>query len=196
MNVCGLTMSSRSNTCEYPNTRTLSPLPSLMTHPWHKQSLMIPPRHKLLRDPLIFHRRIDNHPLAQLAHLVPEYFLPRRLTLWHGIRSALRLALGMLLGRNLDVGGIFQQVDPDDIAVFEVAQHAARGCFRGGVEDGGGAAGAGLAAVADAWELGVSLHLEDGRKRRRGGCEGGGWGGQGAETGKLQGKQELRKREG
>src|SRR5215468_10077524 len=119
---------------------------ALVTIAWHAA---------LLRDALVFDRRLEHHAFGELIDEVALDFLPRRLAVRIGVAATLlqrRAPLGELRGRDQDIGGALVQIDAYAVAGLKEREAAASGGFRGRVEDRGRARRAGLAAVADARE--------------------------------------------
>src|SRR5262245_61358439 len=140
----------------------------LVTIAWHAA---------LLRDALVFDRRLEHHAFGELIDEVALDFLPRRLTVRIGVAAALlqrRAPLGKLGGRDQNIGSALVQIDAHAVAGLEQRESAAGGGFRRRVEDRGRARRAGLAAVADARkrhnafleQRGGRLHVDDFRGAR------------------------------
>ena len=124
------------------------------------QSMIMPWRRPLLRHPLILGCTIQHHPFTQLPRLPSENILPRCLALRHFIPALfLQLApsAGQFLVRDQDSHDALREVDAEDVPVSQQSQVSTGGGFGAGVEDGGGAGGAGLATVADAGERSYAL---------------------------------------
>src|SRR5262245_57345068 len=117
---------------------------ALMTIAWHAA---------LLRDALVFDRRLEHHAFGELIDEVALDFLPRRLAVRIGVAAAFvqrRAPLGEFRGRDQDIGCALVQIDAHAVAGLEQREAAAGGGFWRRVEDRGRARRARWALVADA----------------------------------------------
>src|SRR3977135_525192 len=113
---------------------------------------MIIPWHVLLRDALIFDRRLEHHALGELVDHAALDLLPGRLAR-RIFEAALllqrRAARGELGVRNQDIGRALVEVDAHAVAGLEQGKPTARCRLGRSVENRGRARRAGLAAVAE-----------------------------------------------
>src|SRR6185312_17130197 len=129
--------------------------------------LVIIPRHELLRDALIFDRRLEHHAVGKLIDHAALNLLPRRLMRRIGEAALLlqrRTAPRQLGLVHQNVGAAFLQIDEHAVTALEQSEAAAGRRFRRGIEDRRRTRRAGLAAVADARQRGDALFDE--RRRR------------------------------
>src|SRR5579885_1213983 len=95
--------------------------------PLMARSLMVVPGNALLGDMLIFHRRLEHHPVGKLIDHRSLNFLPRGLAL-RIMKAALPFEFGAALGelgaRNQDVRGAFAQIDPHAVAGLQQRETA------------------------------------------------------------------------
>src|SRR5690606_14226287 len=106
-------------------------------------------------DPLILDRGLQHHAFGELVDQPTLDLLPRRLVLRVAV-AALALQCGtagvVLLPGDQDVGGAPVEVDAHAVPGPEDGEPAAGGGLRRGVEHRWRCRGAGLAAVANAWQ--------------------------------------------
>src|SRR6266705_2760919 len=103
-------------------------------------SMTVPRDAGLLRNTLVFDRRLEHHTVGELVDEVALDLLPWCLALGIEIAAALlqrRAPLGKLLGRDQDIGGALVQIDAHAVAGLEQRKPDARRCLRCRVQDRG-----------------------------------------------------------
>src|SRR5262249_4247174 len=126
-------------------------------------ALVVVPRHRFLRDTLIFHGRFYPHAGTELIDHAALVLLPWCLA-WRILIAAVLFqrcaARGQFVRRNEHIGGAFVQIDSHAIAGLKECETAARPPFRRGVEDRRRTGGPRLPAVAHAGKPGVTPFLQ------------------------------------